>query len=159
MKYTVKPKNEPTYKPRLHRRKLLIDPSFQYNFIAYTVGIAIIISAIFFAADRYFFWRFLQQGHVLGLPADHAYFRFLESQQSTLDWVLLLASLIVIVVLIIYGFYYSNRIAGPVYRIKAHLKDYCTGKDFTDTYFRKKDFFPELADSVNEAIRHAESRK
>lgn len=136
------------------RQKLLIDPPFQLCFLAYTIGIAVIISAIFFAANRYFFWEFTQQGKALSLPANHAFFLFLDSQRKTLDLVILLASLTVVAVLTVYGLYLSNRVAGPIHRLKKHLEEYQSSNQFSDFQFRKNDFFPELAQSVNESIRH-----
>ena len=142
-----------------NRNTFLIERPFQIYFLVYTVGIAIIISAIFFTASRFFFWKFLEQGRELGLPANHAFFRFLESQQAMLDWTLLIASLISITVLVCYGLYLSNRVAGPIYQLKKHLNNYRNGMDFNDIKFRKKDFFPELAETINESIHYAEKVK
>ena len=139
------------------REKLFIDPRFQLYFLGYTVGSAVVISSIFFLAGRFFYWEFQKHGEALNLPPQHAFFRFIENQQRTLDLALLLASLVVIVFLTLYGLYVSNRIAGPIHRLKLHMKDYCAGKAFEDVYVRDKDFFPELAEKLNEAIRHAES--
>lgn len=145
-------------KARIDRKTLLIDRPFQVYFLVYTVGIALTVSLIYFAASRFFFLRFLEQGKDLGLPANHAFFQFLETQQTTLDLALLFASLIVITVLILYGMYLSNRIAGPIYQLKKHLSDYQNGKEYSDIQFREKDFFPELAQSVNQSIHHAEKK-
>lgn len=55
--------------------------------------------------------------------------------------------------------YLSNRIAGPIYQLKKHLNEYQNGKEYSDIQFREKDFFQELAQSVNQSIHHAEKNK
>jgi methyl-accepting chemotaxis protein len=138
------------------RRKLLIDPSFQLYFLAYSVGIAVIVSAIFFIANRLLFQSFLTQGRALGLPPEHMFFRFILEQRAVLDLTLIGTSLIVIFLLIAYGLYLSNRVAGPIYRLKNSLKAYTASGKFSPVKFRKRDFFQDLATSVNDAILHSE---
>ena len=73
-----------------------------------------------------------------------------------LDWTFIIASIFSITVLIVYGLYLSNRVAGPLFKLTKHLSDYRNGREYTDIQFREKDFFPDLAKSINDSIHHAE---
>ncbi len=140
------------------RKKLFIDPAFQGYFFIATSVLASVGSAIIFAVTRFFSSNFIFEAKKLGLPSDHPFFQLIESQQKMMDLGVFISSVAVFGILIIYGLYMSNRVAGPIYRLKNHLRAYCGGKEYSKVTFREKDFFPELATLVNDAILHAETR-
>jgi hypothetical protein len=45
--------------------------------------------------------------------------------------------------------FFSHKIAGPLYKLKRYLQDYREDKAQDKLYFRKGDYFLELADEVN----------
>lgn len=54
----------------------------------------------------------------------------------------------------------SHQIAGPMYKLKLYLKSIREGNKIDKLFFRKKDFFHDVADSVNETMEHlSEQRK
>ena len=65
---------------------------------------------------------------------------------------LLIVLLINLVILTISGFYFSYKIAGPIYRMKNMLRDQISGKRVTPLIFRKTDPFHELSALVTEAM-------
>ena len=139
------------------RKKLLINREFQIPFLAYTSGICLVILAIFFAANQYFFWKFTQQGLSLGLPPNHTFFVFLGQQKMTMNIIYIVSALLVITATAYYGLYLSNRVAGPLYRLQMHLRNWMAGDRNTVLRFRKNDFFQDIAISVDDALN--ESKK
>ena len=138
------------------RKQLLIDPHFQMSFLGYSVSTAILVTAIFFTANRVFFWFFAQKGKTLGLPENHIFFRFIAQQRWTMDLISVITALLVSAVLVAYGLYFSNRIAGPIYHLKNHLRDRSEGKSRGPLHFRNNDFFPELPELVNRALNSSD---
>jgi nitrogen fixation/metabolism regulation signal transduction histidine kinase len=62
-------------------------------------------------------------------------------------------SLGVMLLTTVWGLLISHRIAGPIYRMCLHLDLVANGKTEKDVSFRKKDFFPELAEAFNRHMR------
>ncbi|XCN75369.1 MAG: hypothetical protein Q3M24_11765 [Candidatus Electrothrix aestuarii] len=54
---------------------------------------------------------------------------------------------------IIYGFWLSNRIAGPLFRLKRHLDEVAEGKADPEIQFRKNDYCADLAESFNAVVQ------
>lgn len=134
------------------RRTFLINPRFQITFMAYTIVAAAAVIGIFYCANLFFFWKFTQTGVALGLPPEHVYFQFLTEQRFRMNLVFAVTSSGVFGTLAIAGLVLSHRVAGPVYRLCKHAKDLKEGRVTGGVKFRKKDFFPELADAFNLAL-------
>lgn len=141
------------------RKILLINPRFQITFMAYMLVMAALTIGVFFVANSYFFWHFKQIGKELSLPADHVFFQFLFEQEHTMNLVFLITSAVSSVFLILGGLVLSHRVAGPIYRITRHMKDYAEGKHPGPARFRDGDFFLELADAFNEHIETVKERE
>lgn len=52
----------------------------------------------------------------------------------------------------IIGIFFTHKIAGPIYKMKKHLRMIRDGQTSDDLYFRKGDHFQELAEEFNETI-------
>lgn len=48
-----------------------------------------------------------------------------------------------------WGFYFSNRVAGPIYSIQRQLQQNLRDQSFTEVRCRKKDYFFELVKVIN----------
>lgn len=140
------------------RRKLLIEPKFQIGFLIHTLSGALFSSAIFYIANRLFFWKFADYGKQAGLSPDHIFFKFLQTQQSQMDQIFAGTVIVVCAMLIAYGLIYSNRIAGPIFQLRKYLLAYSRGKTEAPIHFREADLFPELGPLVNEALQTARNR-
>jgi hypothetical protein len=141
------------------RKKLLIEPRFQIGFLAHTISGAFMSSAIFYAANRYFFWRFADYGRQAGLPANHVFFRFLQTQQNHMDHIFAGTVIFLCCALTLYGLAYSNRVAGPIFHLRGYLRSYAKGNTHGEIRFRKNDLFKDLEPLVNNALRAKESQK
>ncbi len=137
----------------IKRKKYLINPDFQISFIKLIMILLIIVIGIFYGANTLLFWTFAEKGRVLGLEPNHVFFSFLMEQRNTMDMIFIWTTLVTTIVVISYGLFLSNRVAGPVHRLKVFLDEYKANNNQSPLKFRKKDYFPELAESINEALK------
>ena len=110
---------------------------------------------MFFAANRYFFWKFAQKGRSMGFDENHIFFKFLNEQRWSLDVIYLVTAVIACGILLAHGLYLSNRVAGPLHRLNQYLRNMLDGRENAPLSFREKDYFQELTQSVNEAAEAA----
>ena len=134
------------------RRAFLINPGFQLRFLAYVVGSSLVVIAAIYGALSYFFWKFARFGEGMQLGADHIYYTFLQEQRAVMGGVFLVLALAVVVILSVAGLLFSHKIAGPIHRLKKHLKAAADTGTYEEVKFRKGDFFPELAEAYNRQI-------
>jgi hypothetical protein len=66
---------------------------------------------------------------------------------------LIYGSIFIFASCLIFGFYASHRLGGPIYKTILYLKKYRDGHDLEPLKFRKGDFFYELADEVNLSLQ------
>ncbi len=141
------------------RKQYIINPKFQFTLIGYVALLALFIMAVLYGANYYFFWHFADLGRELDLPNEHIYFVFLNEQKIYLNTVYLVTSVCVSLALLITGIFISHRIAGPIYRACKFLSENEIDKPERVILFRKKDFFPELAEAINEHLKQLENKK
>lgn len=137
------------------RRVFLINPKFQWSFIGYISFVAVALMATFYAANAYFFWKFSKLGQEIGLQSDHVFFRFITEQKTNMDLIFVVTALCGMTFLILSGLYLSHKVAGPLYRLHQHflsLKQ--SGAPLKEVRFRKGDYFPEIAESFNNLVKH-----
>ncbi len=134
------------------RKIYLINPEFQVSFIKYILSLLVVVTAVFYGAISLLFWTFAEKGRKLGLNPEHIFFSFLKEQRDTMDLIFLGTTILTALVIIGFGLFLSNRVAGPIHRLKLFLADYKTNKSGTPVKFREKDYFQDLAESVNEAL-------
>jgi nitrogen fixation/metabolism regulation signal transduction histidine kinase len=53
----------------------------------------------------------------------------------------------------VYGLWLTNRIAGPLVRLKTHMDKVAEGKVDTELHFRKNDYSSELTESFNDLVK------
>jgi len=134
------------------RKKLLVNRHFQLSFIGVMAGSAFLVMITTYLANSYFFWKFGKLGMDLHLAADHAFFQFLKNQQILMSGIFLVNSLVVFTLLITLGLVFSHRIAGPLYKLQKHLLETSKSGRYSKVFFRKSDFFYELADAYNRQL-------
>jgi len=142
----------------LTRTVFLTNPRFQLSFLGYTLGMAFVIIAVFYAANMYFFLKFIAKGKELGLPPTHVFFKFIREQQHTMDIIFVVTAVFAFVFLFMFGFFLSNRVAGSLYRMQDHLRQMKEAPEYKDLKFRRDDYFHEVADAINEFARFFKKR-
>jgi hypothetical protein len=139
-------------KPSIFRTKFIIMPSFQWKIIVQGVILSFAIVLSTRLIEKFFIVDLLDS-HI-ALETDPA--RFIEhirELQNRLQFMFMMKSLIVILVISFWGMVLSHRIAGPIYRIKKSLDDFTQKGGELKIKFRLKDNFHELAESINQAFK------
>lgn len=136
------------------KKTLLIYPGFQWHIIGYAAAMSGLILASIYGLLNFAFIEFMRVGNEAGLPPEHPYYQFIQMQQGTFNRIFLAISLVVAVLLFVGGLVISHRIAGPLLRMQNELKRVAEEKPFQlrPIQFRKKDYFPDLADAFNRAV-------
>ena len=103
---------------------------------------------------QYFFCNLIDIGIENNLYHDHEYFKIIADQQTYLSNFLLLIGSVLLLGTIIWGLYFSHRIAGPIYKLNKYFSDsnMNEGLKLKPLSFRKDDFFHEVTDNINEYL-------
>ena len=113
-------------KPRPWKRTFIVNNRLQITIMVYSLILAICVS-------------------VVNLVIESLLVRNAANLNSTFTFLCILASLFVIFgVVVIFGFVLTNRIAGPVHRLKLHMEGVVEGKSDEDMKFRQNDYFSEV---------------
>lgn len=139
------------------RKKLLIYPNVQVGIIGFNVVLAALAIGLLLIENIFVLSAFMGD-EFRSLFEGSAAIAMIEEERQKIFWALLITSFVILVVMVVGGLVLSNRIVGPVYRLRKHLLDIAGGKDIKDLRFRKKDYFPEVADACNQAIRKVAKR-
>lgn len=124
------------------RKQYLVDRQTQ-------IGIAVQLVALWFAgivivAGFPIFAMLIYGGMVAQLPLNMIFSQIVEA-----IWFPMMMSVIVVPLGIWYSIRFSNRLAGPVFRIKRELGRLESGEEAFQVTLRRGDFFTDLADSYN----------
>jgi nitrogen fixation/metabolism regulation signal transduction histidine kinase len=71
---------------------------------------------------------------------------------------LMAAMLLGILLVIIFGIFYSHRLAGPVFNLKRRMRELGEGRFQTGMHIRKRDEFHDVEDAFNEMTEGLRSR-
>lgn len=132
------------------RKQLLIDASFQFKIILYFSSVSLIVSSIMFYYQNLSYTNVIDQLTVNGSNIETI--RILENTKIANEQSFMLFMFFVLLLFIAFGLILSNRIAGPLYRLRKHLSVCTESKNLAPVYFRKNDFFMNLQDSFNEFV-------
>ncbi len=144
-------------KPQRYKRtSFLVLPGFQLRFMMYIIGFALFGIIVLYATNHIYFQRLISEGQQLGLAPDHIYFEFVNQQREVLNTTFMMVAAVVFGGLILVGLVLSHKIAGPIYRIQLHLQEVREhGEASRPLAFRSGDFFPEVAELVEELVDRA----
>lgn len=76
----------------------------------------------------------------------------IKANRNQLLLFLLIMELAILGIIFVISIFISHKIAGPMYKLKTYLNNIKDGGEITPIYFRKGDYFTELADDVNEFV-------
>ncbi len=141
------------------RRVYLINPKFQLEVIAWMVAMSLAPITAFFVAHYYFFWKLKEIGRDIKLEPEHIYFRFIDGQSEQLFLIFIVCSVVAMLIVVILGLSLSHKIAGPIQRLKVHMKALTRGEDLPELKFRKNDYFQEVPPIINDYIEKKSVKK
>ncbi len=136
------------------KSSLLINPRFQWHIIGYAAVMSGLILVSVYGLLSFAFHEFVKIGIDAGLGADHPYFQFIQMQESAFYRIVLAIALVIGLILFVGGLILSHRIAGPIIRMQNEMIRASQEEPFQirEIQFRKRDYFPELADSFNNLV-------
>ena len=114
------------------------------------------VCGVFYGAQMFFFHKAYEVGRSIGLDPSHVFFNFVGEQQRFMNAVFIATALMVSAIIVIFGLVYSNRIAGPLFHLKKHLRGRMSGDIKYELKFREDDNFQDLASVVNDYVKYAE---
>lgn len=125
-------------KSHLHRRQLLVNREVQFGIVVYSIFLACCVSLM----------NFVVQGAASGRLEE-----MLHLSEPVSRPMLFAINSISLVLIFIYGFRLTNRIAGPIYRMREHMKAVADGKNPPPLTFRTGDYFDDMIEPYNELLK------
>lgn len=113
------------YKRRL--RNFLIYPRFQLGLLAVQTAILLLILDIVQIENGAAFARMAKMGTDVGIPADNPYFDFVNDQAHVFLVHTAVSFVIALVLSSVVTLYLSFRLAGPIYRLRKHMRQIADG--------------------------------
>ena len=137
----------------------LIDPRFQLRLIGMLLAPIGFSFAVFYIAMQLLLTNFLSQLRETILPQESLYQQFVNDQRSTLNVVFLTTLFLVLFAMLLGALIVSHRIAGPLYRLKANLREVANGGEVRELRFRKDDYLQDIVGHYNSAMRHLQTAR
>lgn len=156
------------------RKRYIVDSRLQYSIIGKNILLLLFTFALI--AATLFFWEKMQtkQGFLIRLPQNSEVAAWAQENNVRVDsaeflrqfikmarvytffdllWKPLAAVLLLnIIILIAANVYLTNKIAGPIHRLKIVLQNKLDGVETEPVHFRKNDEFSDLAELVNRVL-------
>jgi len=140
---------KPDEKNSGQRRSFLINPSFQYRFMAWIGALGVSVVMLMHLSHSWFFYQLKKQAVQAGVPPAHPFYSFISDRQEEMGWIALACFLGILVVSAVFGLVLSHRIAGPMYRLRRHFETVAKTGVHTPLKFRDHDFFLEIPEAYN----------
>jgi hypothetical protein len=136
-----------------YKRKIFfIYPDFQLRFIAWLLIPALANAAVLITSLYLIVNRSKEISTTIGLNSDHLFFAFIDMQREYMFWVYLFTTVMLSVLLIVFGLFLSHRLAGPMVKLRNHITNINSGSEVEHVFLRKNDFFRELLPPLNEHL-------
>ena len=134
------------------RKIYLINPKFQIRFSLY-VCILVFLTSIIYPFSIYELMNTIITHFALKNPEIASHY---SDKRDSLILFLILLHMGFTCLTFFICIFFSHKIAGPLYKLQKHLKLLREDNNPGNLFFRKGDYFQELADDVNETFTHLE---
>ena len=128
-------------KVMIHQRTYIVNRSLQLTILLYSLVLATWVSLA----------NFIFQSVLLGKFGLFAKLNFL--------YVVPIGALIIFSSTIMFGLILTNRIAGPIFRLRQHMDDVAEGKTTKEMEFRKADYFSDVVEPYNKIIARLKEKE
>lgn len=137
------------------KKDFIVNPRFQWTIALWGVGLFFFVIFIVYCSDKILFIQLKSIGTDAGFDPSHMYYQTLQEFEKRKTIAFFILSFFLAVFLIVFCILFSHRIAGPIYQAIKHLREYPNSEILK---FRNKDFFPELAEAINQTLKKLSSR-
>lgn len=127
------------------RKTYLINPKFQIKFSLFFCGLILISSLIYPITIYDLLTSFIEYTAKSSLTTSEQ----LADKRSSLLLILGLWQFGFLLMVFIICIFFSHKIAGPMFKLQKFLKEKRNGTGHDKLFFRKGDYFHEVADDIN----------
>jgi signal transduction histidine kinase len=138
------------------RRIILINRPFQIRFCAYICAWVLALCFIYPVFISNLFDYFVR--YVALDPANADIGSLTATRKEIIRLVIITESAFLILTFML-GLFISHRIAGPLYKVRRCFEEFSRGGFDRKLYFRKRDYFPELASDFNKMVASFRERE
>lgn len=136
------------------RKQWLVEGNLQWDIVKFVVALGVVLNLLFFTAIYIYFSELNSQAIDLGVSSGNSFFNFIYEEQFHLISMVAVTSLISMVIACVLAIYLSNRIAGPVYRIKKELSRISNSTSGElKISIREDDYFQDLVKDLNQVLQ------
>ena len=139
-----------------HRKKIFINPKFQWFIIAHFTLSSLGILGVYYLINKYYSQQMqITVGRLLenqNIESKDVITSVLAAQGEFLFLSYLFTAGMIMLAVFMGAFYISHRIAGPLYRMNVSIDDYLLQKKISPVQLRHKDFFFDFADKFNRLL-------
>jgi signal transduction histidine kinase len=136
------------------RNTYLINPEFQIKFSLYVCGLVFVSSIIYPLTIYDLITSFI----TFMASKNPQVASQLEGKRSSLILILSLWQIGFTVLVFIICIFFSHKIAGPMYKLQKFLRAKKDGLESGKLFFRKGDYFQEVADDFNDVFEELEEQ-
>ena len=140
------------------RFQLIVNPKFQGIMIGFIVFNVLFIFGMYSALFYYFFDNFQLTIAGLGDQLTDPMLAHLANFESRLRIALTLVTIALIIFLVVLTTIFSNKIAGPIYRLAKEISDIADSGEPRHITVRKRDFFLEIPTAFNRLMSKLEEK-
>lgn len=134
------------------RKIYLINPKFQYR-LSFYASVLVFVTGLIYPFTIYVLLSAISANFALKNPEIALYY----SEKRDLLILLLTGLHFGFAILSFFGcIFFSHRIAGPLYKLQKHLRSIRDGFSPGKLFFRKGDYFQDVADDLNDTIEYIE---
>jgi hypothetical protein len=134
------------------RIKYFVYPEFQGALLLANVLINLFLFTFLSVRVKLFFNSLLSAGGSAGLSEGHPYYQFINLQKSSLKIEFAIAIFVSLVLTSGLTLWLSHKLAGPLLRLREHLKTTAKNGVYRNLKFRERDYFQDLPTHLNQAM-------
>jgi methyl-accepting chemotaxis protein len=132
------------------RKHFLINKQFQIRFMMYSFALVAIVAIVIGYSGFYFIQSLLEEAERVGAGSGGPFIEYLQGVRTKLVTINVIAVVALGIMIVSLSLLLSHRVAGPIHHLITYLREKKVGGQSGPLKFRESDFFPELAEAINE---------
>jgi nitrogen fixation/metabolism regulation signal transduction histidine kinase len=135
------------------KHKVMIDPLLQKKVISNFMILGVSMIAVNLISFYVLISRVLRHIEKMNQVSPELYSLVMDTW-SNIAIVSSVLSLVILFIFAVYGLFFSNRIAGPIYNLRNSIERILNGESPREIKLRKDDYFHDLSAQINRLIAH-----